>query len=64
MCRFCGQGTDQYWSRCFRIFVTTEKGRKILANWSRRSSTRPNATNAVVACSGPSRERSEVVVID
>ena len=49
MCRFCGQDTDHYWSRCFRIFMTTEKGRKFLANSSRRNPVRSNATNSVVA---------------
>ena len=49
MCRFCGQDTDHYWSRCFRIFMTTEKGRKFLANSNKRSPARTSAANHVAA---------------
>jgi hypothetical protein len=30
LCRFCGPVTDHYWSRCFKLFITTEKGQKFL----------------------------------
>jgi hypothetical protein len=51
LCRFCGPLTDHYWSRCFKLFITTTKGQKFLDDREkgRNINTQESAINAAWA---------------